>query len=95
MIVTPDIYEEYKKKKEWKLGWAYFKFFLRKGRIEMWKKTNIQREPLICYIQRAEVIDGLPFLSLEDFIMWKKAMGRRKDLRDLKLLKVWLKTKSL
>ncbi len=37
-------------------------------------------------IDRAEMIDGLPFASLADVQAWKKRMGRPKDLADLRLL---------
>lgn len=40
-------------------------------------------------ITRAEIIDGLPFVSLEDTIFFKRKMNRPKDLEDIKLIEKW------
>lgn len=37
-------------------------------------------------IARAEIIEGLPFESLDDLIAFKRRLGREKDLADLVLL---------
>jgi len=37
----------------------------------------------------AEIIDGLPFESLEHVIMFKRSQGREKDLKDLNLIEKW------
>lgn len=34
----------------------------------------------------AEIIDGIPFASLEEVRKWKAASGRSKDLADIKLI---------
>ncbi len=40
-------------------------------------------------IKRADIIDGLPFESLDDSIYFKRKMGRPKDLEDIKLMEKW------
>lgn len=35
---------------------------------------------------KAEVIDGVPYLSLDEVYEWKKLKGREKDLRDIELI---------
>lgn len=37
-------------------------------------------------LQRAEIIDGIPYLSLDDVYNWKKTKNRDKDIRDLALI---------
>jgi len=41
-------------------------------------------------IAQAEIIDGLPFESLEHVIYYKREMGREKDLIDIQLIEDWL-----
>lgn len=42
-------------------------------------------------IKQAEIFDGLPFVKLEMMIEWKTLVAREKDLKDLELIKNWLK----
>lgn len=37
-------------------------------------------------LKRAQVVDGVPYLSLDEVYEWKKAKGREKDVRDLVLI---------
>jgi hypothetical protein len=37
-------------------------------------------------IDSAELIEGLPFLPLRDTLLWKRSLGRAKDLRDIALI---------
>lgn len=39
----------------------------------------------------AEFIDGFPFITLKRLIEFKKAIGREKDLKDIKLIEDYLK----
>lgn len=41
-------------------------------------------------ISQAEIIEGLPFDSLETTVLFKRYMGREKDIRDLALIEAWL-----
>lgn len=44
-------------------------------------------------IKNADVINGFPFIKLEEFIKFKKELGRQKDIDDIKLMKKYLKEK--
>lgn len=41
-------------------------------------------------LSTAAIIDGVPFASLEDTLLWKAAAGRPKDLADIKLINSYL-----
>ena len=43
-------------------------------------------------IDRAEIIEGLPFVRLEYVIKWKESMGREKDRNDIELIIDYLKS---
>ena len=42
--------------------------------------------PINAMINSANMIEGIPFVSIKYWIQWKRMMGRPKDLADLKLL---------
>jgi predicted nucleotidyltransferase len=37
-------------------------------------------------ISGATIIDGLPFVSIENVLKWKKSLAREKDLKDIELI---------
>lgn len=39
---------------------------------------------------RAEIYDDIPYASLEDVLVWKKAFGREKDQKDIKAIEDYL-----
>ena len=41
-------------------------------------------------IKNAAIIDGVPFVQLEELLKWKKAARREKDLKDIKLIETFL-----
>jgi len=41
-------------------------------------------------LAEAEVIDGLPFESIGNVLMYKRMQGREKDLQDIELLERWI-----
>jgi len=59
------------------------------GEIEAFGSESFPEEAGISVAKRladAEIIEGLPFESLEHAIMFKQMQGRDKDLRDIDLL---------
>lgn len=44
-------------------------------------------------IAYAEIIDGLPFESLNHVLYYKRKMGREKDMRDVLIIEEWQKSK--
>jgi len=45
-------------------------------------------------IETALVINGIPFLSIEETIKFKRVIGREKDLKDIELLKRFIRYKN-
>ncbi|MFA6446554.1 MAG: hypothetical protein WCW14_04900 [Candidatus Paceibacterota bacterium] len=43
-------------------------------------------------IKNSDIIDGVPFMSLNDLIELKQTMGREKDLKDIELINNYLKS---
>jgi len=41
-------------------------------------------------IKNAAIIDGVPYVQLEELLKWKKASGREKDLKDIVLIEEFL-----
>lgn len=65
------------------------------GEIEIypsWAWKNRQGD-LKKVIIRAELIEGLRFVRLDDLIKCKRKMGRPKDFKDIRLIKEYLKQK--
>lgn len=46
-------------------------------------------------IANAEIIEGLPFESLEHVLYYKRKMGREKDVRDVLIIEEWQKSKRV
>ncbi len=53
------------------------------------QKNDPQDPKVKDIISRADIIDGLPFESLNDSIYFKRKMGRTKDVEDIKLMEKW------
>lgn len=94
ILVTEDLWDEYRNKSEWELkitsrGTEY----LCRGDIELWKNWRPVIEDVGKIIREADIIDGLSFVKLEEVIKRKKIMGRGKDLKDVELIEKFLKNK--
>lgn len=63
------------------------------GNIEIYAVAywEAETEKLAQALQNAEKINGLRYVALTDLIDLKKKMGREKDLKDIKLIKGFLK----
>jgi len=91
IIVTPDLYNKYKKD-----GWEVETTpdgseYLGKDEIEIWQDWWPPASwDLKKLIQEAEIINDLPFVKLEDVVKWKKMSGRKKDLGDLEIVEKFL-----
>ena len=46
-------------------------------------------ETLADLLKNAQYVDGLPYLSLDNVYKWKKSLGRKKDIIDLKLIEAY------
>jgi hypothetical protein len=98
LIVTKDIFKEYLNKS----GWKVIKFkrdsrhveMLEKEDIELYSKWGPGNWDTMKLIEGAEIIKGLPFVNVKDFIRWKKISGREKDMKDVELIRRYLKINS-
>lgn len=68
------------------------------GVIEAFYQGSFYSEPLdnmaptyAFRIAHAELIDGLPFETLDTILYYKKRDRREKDLKDIELIEAWLK----
>ncbi|OGG55092.1 hypothetical protein A3D62_01050 [Candidatus Kaiserbacteria bacterium RIFCSPHIGHO2_02_FULL_49_11] len=46
------------------------------------------------FIERAEIINGLPFMPLQELLDIKRIVGRGKDLADVELIESYLKVRN-
>ena len=69
---------------------------LKRGNIEVYLDVNYgnYNPKTQDLIRNAEIINGIPFLRLEDLIKFKKEYNREKDIQDIQLIERHLKTKS-
>lgn len=48
--------------------------------------------PTVELLERAEVFDGVRYVTLEDVIVAKRAQGREKDLKDIQIIEEYLQS---
>lgn len=67
---------------------------LSKGEIELWLDWYPGEWDVEDLIENSEMIDGLPFVKLDQVLKWKKIMGRDKDMVDVKIIEKFLSDNS-
>ncbi len=92
MAVTPELFDKLAKSGEYKIEERYGHKFLVSAEVEIssrleWEDYETTTEEAI---KSAEIIEGFPFLNIEETIKFKKALGREKDFRDIELLGEYL-----
>lgn len=98
IIVTPELFEDLKKK-GWKEKQGNGFLILQKYDADV---TTIQNKPTdgdycpdrLELIKNAAIIQDCPFVAIEEVIACKTAYGREKDIKDIKMIKKYLKDKS-
>jgi len=91
IIVTKELWNECKGKNwEIKVGPDGTQYLWSDG-IELWKDWKPGNWDIEQLVKEAEVIDGLPFVRLERVLEWKKLSGREKDLKDIEMIKQFLR----
>lgn len=63
LIVTPDLFEEYKNKENWSLVNCFGVDFLQNNTLEMWKELSAKDENIIDLIKNSELIKGFLLLN--------------------------------
>jgi len=99
IVVSPTLFKKYRALGWEQMPWTYEKkgqIYLKKGIFELYLDVNCKdfNPTLDELVQRAEVIDGVAFSSLEDTINFKKAYGKPKHLEDVGLIREYLNAKG-
>lgn len=93
LAVTADLFDLLKASGEWKeVVLSNGLKPLQKGNIEAyigWFGCEGYKPVLQHLIDTAEMFDGIPFANMGEVVLWKTAMGRKKDLEDLKLISTY------
>jgi hypothetical protein len=95
LIVTPDLYEKLKNSGGWEereKRASFYHIYLNNSEAAK-DFSHIEGCNLrtLDVIKNSEIIDGVPFMSLNDLFELKRAMGREKDLKDIELITDYLK----
>lgn len=93
VAVTPKLLEKLRESGKYKEEIKWGKLFLTGDKIDIitqlnWDKYSTKTEEAI---KTATIIDGIPFLNIEETIKYKTALGREKDFKDMELLKDYQK----
>jgi len=87
LIVTADLWDELSK--AYPVEGPDNKQRIWFGEIEIVGNTVLYKAEKM--IKEADIIDGVRYVNLETIMKCKKKMGRKKDLKDIKLIKNYLK----
>lgn len=90
--VLPELYKKLREGGEWGEEKRWDKIFLKKDNIEInpqlsWPDYQTTTEEAV---KSASIIDSIPFLNLQELKKFKKALGRDKDIEDIKLIDKYL-----
>jgi len=88
IAVTPKLFKQLIDSKKYQEVEKYGKVFLEADDIDIiprldWESYLTTTEEAI---KTADIINGYPFLNIAETIKFKKALGREKDFKDIKLL---------
>jgi hypothetical protein len=89
VAITQKLLIELQATGKWKEEYRYNKLFLVGDEVDVITQLNWEKYPTTTEeaIRTATVIDGVPFLNIDQTILFKTALGREKDSRDIELLK--------
>src|SRR3989344_4080721 len=79
ILVTDDLFDEYKYKEGWKLKPCNQDFYLSKGGMELWNTWRPGEWDTTELISNADYIDGIAFVPLKTIAKWKSMNGREED----------------
>ena len=94
IAVTPKLFKELINSKKYKKVEKYGKLFLKADNIDIIPRLDWDDYPTKVEeaIKTADIINGFPFLNISETIKFKKALGREKDFKDIKLLENFKKS---
>lgn len=92
IAVMPELYAKLRSTGEWQEEERYGKLFLMQDDVDIiprldWEGYSTTTKDAIA---SAVIIDGVPFMNLEELKKFKKALGREKDAADEKLIEQYL-----
>ena len=92
IAVTPKLFASLQSTGEWKEAEQYNKAFLLKDGVEISSQLEWGDFPTTVTeaINSSIVVDGVPFLNMEELKKFKRAFGRQKDYDDIALLDAYL-----
>lgn len=93
IAVIPLLHKQLRDSGEWTEEERHGKIFLKRENIDIipqldWKEYNTTTEEAIA---SSVVIDGVPFMNLNELCKFKAALGRDKDFKDIKLIQEYRK----
>ncbi|MEQ1561263.1 MAG: hypothetical protein ABL899_00910 [Nitrospira sp.] len=95
VLINEELYDELKKR-GWKRKWFFKRVLTCKALTNenneaftnlLWKDYKKATDDVI---KKAEIIDGIPFMSLVDYVEYKKHLPRKKDKDDVVLIEKYL-----
>lgn len=99
ILTIPEVYESLKSQGGWEeKQWPSGDRYLAKEEFEIvieWTYKNQESgefydSDIKNLIDEADIINGIPFVKLEEVLAWKKVRGKEKDLRDIQLIEEYL-----
>jgi len=92
VVVTPNLLKKLRESGKYKEEIKWGKLFLLGDKIEIGDKLNWDNysTEISEAIKTATIIDGVPFLNIEETIKFKTALGREKDFKDIILIEKYL-----
>jgi hypothetical protein len=96
IVVTQELFEKCKANGWKNILWTYpekiGQIYLKQNDIELYLDVNCAdfNPTTKELIERADVIEGVPFINLEDMLRFKRAYNREKDSKDIKITETYL-----
>jgi hypothetical protein len=83
--------------KPWTYPQKIGQIYLRQGNVEIFKDVNCGNfNPTIKeLIERSEIIEGIPFVSLQDMLKFKREYNTEKHLKDIATTEEFLKKQNM
>jgi adenylate kinase family enzyme len=95
IAVTKKLLEQLVDSKKYKQVEKYSRLFLEANNIDIITQLDWEAYPTTVEeaIKTADIINGFPFLNIPETIKFKRALGRKKDFRDIKMLENYKENK--
>jgi hypothetical protein len=93
IAVTGELLQQLIDSKKYRQTKKYGKLFLEANNIDIITQLNWDAYPTCVEdaIRTADIINGFPFLNISETIKFKKALGRKKDFQDIRMLEDYKK----